>query len=132
MLAGRQENSPVDCFAGGSREANPLTSTKNNLTEGLKLLETVIRYQRKYSSNQTKSVFLWYTSGKSLIGYEKRLERLFRQKEFALGLRYAVISHIPTKTENKRLESFTENSERILNYFSPNRLLRLATDLAHK
>ena len=28
VLAVRQENSPVDCFAGGSREANPLPATK--------------------------------------------------------------------------------------------------------
>ena len=26
----RQENSPVDCFAGGSREASPASSSKQN------------------------------------------------------------------------------------------------------
>ena len=100
-----------------------------NLTEGLKLLETVIRYQRKYNGNQTKSVFLWYTSGKSLIGYEKQLERLFSQKEFAFGLRYTIIQHFPTIAERKRLEKFTENADRVLNYFSAKRLMSLVGNI---
>ena len=101
-----------------------------NLTEGLKLLESIIRYQREYNGNQTKSIFLWYTSGKSLIGYEKQIEKLFGQKEFAFGLRYAIINHSPTYPEKKRLETFTENSSRILYHFSQSRLTSLVKNLS--
>lgn len=101
-----------------------------NLTEGLKLLESIIRYQREYNDNQTQSIFLWYTSGKSLIGYEKQIEKLFGQKEFAFGLKYAIINHSPTCPEKKRLETFTENSSRILYHFSQSRLTSLVKNLS--
>lgn len=112
-------------------EEKPFHTKGNaNLTEGLKLLETVIRYQRKYNGNQTKSIFLWYTSGKSLLGYEKQLKKLFCQKEFAFGLRYAIITHSPTNSEKQRLERFTENQSRILYHFSASRLTSLAENLS--
>ena len=106
------------------------TKSNADLTEGLKLLETVIKYQRKYNHNQTKSIFLWYTSGKTLLGYEKQLEKLFHLKEFAFGLRYAIINHSPSYFNRKPLEVFTENSSRILYHFSVSRLTSLAENLS--
>ena len=112
-------------------ESKPFPTKGNpNFAEGLKFLETIIKYQRKYNNRQTRSIFLWYTSGKTLLGYEKQLEKLFRQKEFAFGLRYAIIKHSHSLSERKPLETFTENSNRILYHFSVSRLTSLVENLS--
>ena len=105
------------------------TKGNANLTEGLRLLENVLRYQSMYEGNQTKSVFLWYTSGKALIGYKPQLERLFRQKAFAFGLRYAITDHRLSPAEQNRLEAFTENKDRVLYHFSASRMVSLVENI---
>jgi uncharacterized protein YegL len=47
-----------------------------NLAEGLKMLESVIRYQRKYNNEQTRSIFILHSGDTVLQGWNKPLERL--------------------------------------------------------
>lgn len=101
------------------------------LKEGLQMLKTVICYQRKYEPRQTRSIFFLYTSGKASGVWEKTLQELFFCPEFAKGLRY-VITPQPRFENGQRLYlNFADFPERILPYFSENRLCSLLQTLAH-
>lgn len=109
-------SSPFDRFAA---YGNP------NLAEGLKMLESVVRYQRKYSDEQTRSIFILHSGDTVLQGWNKPLERLFDLKEFAFGLRYVVKYGNPDKYAKQAFYRFTDSEERILPYFSEGRLSSL-------
>ena len=63
---------------------------KARFGEGLKLLKTSIEMQRQIQAAQTRSIFLWYSSGEVFGEWKKPLSDLFRQPEFANGLRYSI------------------------------------------
>ncbi len=100
-----------------------------NLAEGLKMLESVVRYQRKYNEEQTRSIFILHSVDTVLQGWNKALERLFDLKEFAFGLRYVVKYGNPDKYAKQAFYRFTDSEERILPYFSENRLLSLLSTI---
>ena len=93
--------------------------------EGLKMLGKVLDYGRKYEHSKARSVFIWHTSGTVLEGWKKELEKLYKNREFALGLRYVVQHGAPDKNTKEALYRFTESSEKILHYFSEKRLFSL-------
>lgn len=93
-----------------------------DLAKGLEYLETLIRYQRKYERKQTRSIFLWYTAENVLQGWQKPLESLFKQREFAFGARYIVYFGTPDKYAKEAFYRFVDSPDRILRYFSGNRL----------
>lgn len=95
---------------------------KARFGEGLKLLKTSIEMQRQIQAAQTRSIFLWYSSGEVFGEWKKPLSDLFRQPEFANGLRYSV--QIQPQTKEPFMQ-FADFSDRILPYFSENRLLSL-------
>jgi hypothetical protein len=103
-----------------------------NLAEGLKMLESVIRYQRKYNDEQTRSIFILHSGDTVLQGWNKPLERLFDLKEFAFGLRYVVQYGKPDKYAKQAFTRFTDSEERILPYFSEGRLCSLVRHTASK
>lgn len=105
------------------------TNGNPNLGEGLKLLESVIKYQRKYDGKQTRSIFILYASENVLQGYEQPLEKLFLLKEFVFGLRYVVQYGTPDNYTKKACYRFTDSPERVLRYFSENRLNSLIRDI---
>ena len=82
-------------------------------------------YGRKYEASKARSVFIWHTPGEVLEGWKSELERLYKNKEFAFGLRYVVQHGIPDKYAKEALYRFTESSEKILHYFSEKRLFSL-------
>lgn len=59
----------------------------------------------------------------------KPLERLFGLKEFAFGLRYVVQYGKPDKYARQAFTRFTDSSEKILPYFSENRLILLLSTI---
>ena len=93
-----------------------------NLAEGLKMLESAIRYQRKYNDEQTRSIFILHSGDTVLQGWNKPLERLFGLKEFAFGHRYVVQYGNPDKYARQVFTRFTDSSKKILPYFSEDRL----------
>ena len=105
------------------------TNGNPNLGEGLKLLENVIKYQRKYDEKQTRSVFILHGSDNVLQGWNAPLERLFELKEFAFGLRYVVQYGNPDKYAKQAYLRFTESNDKILPYFSENRLTSLLSTI---
>lgn len=116
-------SSPFDRFAA---YGNP------NLAEGLKMLESVVRYQRKYNDEQTRSIFILHSGDTVLQGWNKPLERLFDLKEFAFGLRYVVRYGNPDKYAKQAFYRFTDSEERILPYFSEGRLCSLVRHTTSK
>ncbi len=101
------------------------TAGKPVLKEGLQMLKAVIGYQRKYASRQTRSVFFLYTSGKASGSWVKALQELYSCPEFAKGLRY-VITPQPCLEKGQELYlNFADFPERVLPYFSENRLCSL-------
>lgn len=100
-----------------------------NLGEGLKLIESVVKYQRKYDGKQTRSIFILHASENVLQGYEQPLETLFKLKEFTFGLRYVVQYGMPDNYTQKACYRFTDSPERVLRYFSENRLNALIRDI---
>ena len=100
-----------------------------NLAGGLKMLESAIRYQRKYNDEQTRSIFILHSGDTVLQGWNKPLERLFNLKEFAFGLRYVVRYGKTDKYSKQAFYRFTDSEERILTYFSENRLLSLLSTI---
>ena len=96
-----------------------------NLGEGLKALESAIRYQRKIDNEQTRSIFILHASDNVLQGWNKPLERLFNLREFAFGHRYVVSYGSPDKYAKQAFSRFTDSNEKILPYFSESRLCSL-------
>lgn len=105
-----------------------VTKGNPNLAEGLSFLDTTLRYNRKYRPTNTRSVFLLYSTGNVLQGWNEKLNKLYQNKEFALGLRYAVAPYTD-KYAQTALQRFTENENRILPYFSAGRLCSLVRNL---
>ncbi len=105
------------------------TNGNPNLGEGLKLLESVIKYQRKYDEKQTRSVFILHGSDNVLQGWNAPLERLFDLKEFAFGHRYVVKYGNPDKYAKQAFSRFTDSNDKILPYFSENRLTSLLSTI---
>lgn len=105
-----------------------VTKGNPNLGEGLSFLDTTLRYNKKYRPTHTRSIFLLYSSGNVLQGWNEPLDKLYKIKEFALGLRYAVVPYADKYTKTA-LQRFTENESRILPYFSTGRLCSLVANL---
>ena len=101
------------------------TGGNPNFGEALQYLESVIRYQRKYERKQTRSVFLWITGENVLQGWQNPMESLFKQREFAFGARYIVYFGNPDKYAKEAFYRFVDSPDRILCYFSENRLCGL-------
>ncbi len=99
---------------------------KARFGEGLKLLKTSIEMQRQIQAAQTRSIFLWYSSGEVFGEWKKPLSDLFRQPEFANGLRYSV--QIQPQMKEPFMQ-FADFPDRILPYFSENRLCSLIQTL---
>ena len=78
---------------------------------------------------QARSVFIWHTSGEVLEGWKKEIDRLYKNKEFAFGLRYVVQHGTPDKYAKEALYRFTETPERILHHFSEGRLCSLVENI---
>ena len=114
-------SSPIDRF---SAYGNP------NLGEGLKLLESVVRYQRKYSNEQSRSIFILHAGDTVLQGWNAPLEKLYRLKEFTFGHRYVVQYGNPDKYANQAFKHFTDSNDKILPYFSEGRLCSLIRNVA--
>lgn len=104
-----------------------------DFAEGLKMLGNVLDYGRKYEHANARSVFIWHTSGTVLEGWKKELEKLYKNREFAFGLRYVVQHGVADRSTKETLYRFTETSERILHHFSEGRLCSLVQNvsLAH-
>ena len=104
-----------------------------DFAEGLKMLGNVLDYGRKYEHANARSVFIWHTSGTVLEGWKKELDRLYKNREFAFGLRYVVQHGVADRSTKEALYRFTETSERILHHFSEGRLCSLVQNvtLAH-
>ena len=97
--------------------------------EGLKMLENVMNYGNKYPTAKTRSVFIWHTADNVLEGWQTPLERLFRKKEFAFGLRYVVYYGNPDKYTKQAYYRFAEAPDKILRHFSEGRLCSLVRTL---
>ena len=97
--------------------------------QGLEYLESIVRYQRKYERTQTRSIFLWFTAENVLQGWQKPFESLFKQREFAFGARYIVYFGTPNKYAKEAFYRFVDSPDRILRYFSENRLCGLVQTL---
>ena len=100
-----------------------------NLNEGLKMLETLMLYGNKYPTSKARSIFILHSSGKVLYGWEKTLERLYRKKEFAFGLRYVVYYGNPDKYTKQAFYRFAEAPDKILRHFSEGRLCSLVRNI---
>ena len=105
------------------------TGGNSNFGEGLQYLESIIRYKRKYERKQTRSIFLWVTGENVLQGWQNPLESLFKQREFAFGARYIVHFGNPDKYAKEAFYRFVDSPDRILRYFSENRLYGLVRTL---
>ena len=99
----------------------------------LALIECEYDSHTRHRARRARSVFIWHTSGEVLEGWKSELERLYKNKEFAFGLRYVVQHGTPDKYAKEALYRFTETPERILHHFSEGRLCSLVQNvtLAH-
>lgn len=100
---------------------------KARFGEGLKLLKTSIEMQRQIQAAQTRSIFLWYSSGEVFGEWKKPLSDLFRQPEFANGLRYSIQIQLQMK---EPFMQFADFPDRILPCFSESRLTSLVETIA--
>ena len=105
------------------------TAGNPDLGEGLKYLKSIARYVQKYNGKKTRSVFLLYSSGEALYGWEEPLKELFRMKEFACGLRYVVSYRKPEREAARAFHAFVDSPDRILFHFSESRLCSLVKEL---
>lgn len=101
----------------------------SNFKEDLKLLKFTIHCQCDCESNQTRSIFLFNTLGEVLSGWLKPVQSLYMFLEFAKGLRY-VYSISVTDKKFDTFSIFADLRERILPYFSDNRLDSLIETVA--
>ena len=99
------------------------------LKEGLQMLKAVIGYQRKYELRQTRSIFFLYTSGKASGSWVKALRELYSFSEFAKGLRYVITPQPCFENGQELYLNFADFPDRILPYFSENRLCSLIQTL---
>ena len=103
-----------------------------NLGEGLKYLKSVLRYVQKYNGKKTRSVFLLYSSGNVLYGWNEPLRELFKSKEFACGLRYVITYQRPEREAARAFNAFVDSPDRVLFHFSENRLCSLVRGLGRR
>jgi hypothetical protein len=96
------------------------------------MLESAIRYQRKYNDEQTRSIFILHSGDTVLQGWNKPLERLFGLKEFAFGHRYVVQYGKPDNYAKQAFYRFADSPDRILRHFSEGRLCSLVRHTASK
>ena len=100
-----------------------------DFAEGLKMLGNVLDYVRKHEQSKTRSVFIWHTSGTILEGWKSELNRLYKNKDFALGLRYVVLHGKADKNTLDAFHRFTDSDEKIVHHFSERRLSALINSL---
>lgn len=93
------------------------------------MLGNVLDYGRKYEASKSRSVFIWHTFGTVLEGWKKELEKLYKNREFAFGLRYVVQHRVPDRSTKEVLYRFTETPERILHHLSEGRLCSLVENI---
>lgn len=131
-----QRNKTKLHIIGYNDKAKPLapytpirTGGNPDFGQGLEYLESIIRYQRKYERTQTRSIFLWFAAENVLQGWQKPLESLFKQREFTFGARYIVYFGMPDKYSKEAFYRFVDSPDRILRYFSENRLCGLVQTL---
>ena len=102
-----------------------------DFAEGLKMLGNVLVYGKKYEHSKARSIFIWHTSGEVLEGWKPALDSMYKNKEFAFGLRYVVLHGSPDKYAKEALYRFTETPERILHHFSDGRLCSLIASISN-
>ncbi|MBQ8546043.1 MAG: VWA domain-containing protein [Clostridia bacterium] len=128
-FAGGKTNLHIITYRDKAKISSPFSKLSAfgnpNLAEGLKALESAIRYQRKIDNEQTRSIFILHASDNVLQGWNKPLERLFNLREFAFGHRYVVQYGTPDKYAKQAFTRFTDSTEKILHYFSEGRLCSL-------
>lgn len=100
-----------------------------NLATGLEAIENAILYERKYQDRQTRSVFLLFGGSRVLDGWQRRLDKLFKLKEFAFGHRYVICKSIPEKFALKAYRKFTDSDSKIVAHFSESRLASLISTI---
>ena len=103
-----------------------------NLGEGLKLLDNILAYEKKHGGMWGKSIFILHSSGAVLEGWKKPLEKLYKNKDFALGLRYVVQHGKPDKEASQAFFKFTESSDKILHHFGESRLVSLVENIERR
>ena len=103
-----------------------------NLGEGLKLLDHILTYEKKYGGMWGKSIFILHSSGTVLEGWNRPLEKLYKNRDFAFGLRYVVQHGKPDKEADDAFYRFTGSSDRILYHFGEGRLVSLVENVANR
>ncbi len=98
------------------------TGGNPDLAEGLSFLSSALTLDKHDGKPRTKSIFILFTGENVLQGWQPKLQELFKNKDFAFGLRYVVTLSQPDKYTRKVAEHFTDSSDRILPYFSASRL----------
>lgn len=96
-----------------------------NLAEGLKFLSSAVTLDKRNKGAGTRSIFLFYLGENVLQGWQPALQELYRNKHFAFGLRYVVAYSNMDRYAQKAAERLTDSPDRILRYFSENRLTAL-------
>lgn len=102
-----------------------------NVNNAFELLDKTINKQGKSGIKTTRSVFIWYTSDSVLEGYKTQLNGLFKEREFAFGLRYVVTMKKPDEFLHRAVSEFVDTKDKILPYFSGNRLNSLIKAIRH-
>ncbi|MCQ2387172.1 MAG: hypothetical protein MJ066_01830 [Clostridia bacterium] len=102
-----------------------------NASGAFEMLNGILNQHHKNGINKTRSVFIWYTSDSVLEGYKTQLNGLFKEREFAFGLRYVVTVKKPDEFLFKAVSEFVDTKDKILPYFSESRLTALIKALRH-
>ncbi len=106
-----------------------ITTGNANLGEGLKFLLSTLAFDRKRRIPCTRSIFLFYLGQNVMQGWQQPLRELFKRKDFAFGLRYVIQHPKADSFAHRAAESLTDSPDRILYYFSPNRLAVVVSTL---
>ena len=76
-----------------------------NLGEGLKALESAIRYQRKIDNEQTRSIFILHASDNVLQGWNKPSKDSLTSENSHSVIATSFHTEAPTSTQNKLLRA---------------------------
>ena len=79
-----------------------------------------------------KSIFILHSSRTVLEGWKRPLEKLYKNRDFAFGLRYVVQHGKPDKEADDAFYHFTGSSDRILYHFGEGRLVSLVENVANR
>ncbi len=101
------------------------TGGNANLAQGVDLLSSVMALTHKTQPYRTKSIFLLYAGDTVLQGWQPQLQKLFKNKDFAFGHRYVITTDTPDRYTQKAINHFVDSPDKILPYFSSNRLCSL-------